>query len=292
MKIKSIQTLFFFLIIIQVSFCQDLECDLLNKGLKYYEEEKLDSAIVVWESVVKNYPDTSNCYGRSFNNIPIVYAQLERKKLAKEWFQKIIDSKLNDLDEGSGIMTPYANYKHNACLRMALLLKDENLLEESLKYINLAETKFPYQTFSATSFEKRTVSITFDKAELYKLKDNHKMALLIMLEKILDDDIFFRIPDASSITYVDFYAGLIEDIKPMIQESYGYIEFEKRLKASINQLEIKNVTIGKENKAAKVATFTFEGKLFTIGASNESYDRQKFIDKLINNRIFKELKKD
>ena len=274
----------------QIGYSQDWECDLLNTGLEYYEEEKLDSAIIIWKSIVENYPDTSSCYGRSFNNIPIVYAQLEDTIQAKNWYQKIIDSKLNDLDEGDGLMSPYANYKHNACLRMALLLKEENKIEESFRYIKLAETKFPYQTFSATSFEKRAVSIAFDKVELWKLKSDSKKALLVMLEKILDNDVFFRKTDAASFTNVDFYAKLIEEIKPMIQEQYGFVEFEKNLKDAINRLEVKKVRIGEKKKRAKVATFIFDGKEFTIGSSNKKYNKKKFKEKLNNNRVFDELK--
>lgn len=286
----QIQILIIGIMLTQTGFSQDWECDLLNKGMEYYQEEKLDSAIIIWKFVIENYPDTSKCYGRSFNNIPIVYAQLENNSKAKSWYQKIIDSKLNDLDEGEGLMSPYANYKHNACLRMASLFKYENQIEESFKYINLAETKFPYQTFSATSFEKRAVSITLDKAELWKLKGNNKEALLVILEKVLDNDVFFRKTDASSFTPVDFYRKLIEDIKPMIQEQYGFIAFEKKLKNAINQLEVKRVRIGKERKKAKVAIFTFDGKEFTIGSSNKKYKKQDFKNRLTNNRIFDELK--
>jgi len=288
-ELMRLQILILLLMITQIGISQEWECDLLNKGIEYYEEEKLDSAIIIWKSVIENYPDTSSCYGRSFNNIPIVYAQLGNNSQAKSWYQKIIDSELNDSDEGDGLMSPYANYKHNACLRMALLLKDENQIDESFKYIDLAETKFQYQTFSATSFEKRAVSITFDKAELWRLKGDNKKALLIMLEKVLDNDIFFRKTDAASFTNVDFYAELIKEIKPMIQEQYGFVEFEKKLKDSINRLEVEKVRIGEKRERAKAATFIFDGKEFTIGSSNKKYNKKKFKERLNNNRIFDEI---
>ena len=44
-----------------------------------------------------NNPDTSNCYGRSFNNIPIVYAQLENTIQAKNWYQTIIVCSIKNL---------------------------------------------------------------------------------------------------------------------------------------------------------------------------------------------------
>ena len=291
-KIYLMRTLllFFLLISSQIVHGQDWECDLLNKGMAYYENEKVDSALIVWESVVENYPDTSICYGRIFNNIPILYAQQENLKESKKWFQKIIDSSLNDLAEGDNLMAQYANYKHNACLRMSSLLKDENKIVESFEYIFLAETKFPYQTRSATSFEKSAVSITYVKADLWKLKGNEKEALFVMLEKILDNDVFFRKTDAASFSSVPFYNGLVEEVLPMIEEQYGAANFKEQFIASISKLVVKTVRIGADRQKAKIATFIFDGRKFAIGSSSKKYNKKKFINKLTKNQILEELK--
>ncbi|WMJ71709.1 hypothetical protein RCC89_00775 [Cytophagaceae bacterium ABcell3] len=290
MKYKVLQLIFLSFLSVQMAQAQEWECDLLNKGVDFVQHEKFDSALYVWKKVVREYPDTSNCYGRSFNNIPVVYAQIGNIEKAKAWYRKILDSELNDLDEGNSIMAPYANYKHNACLRMSQLLKEEGELEESFEYIELAEHEFPYQTFSATSFEKRAVLITYYKAELWKLKGDEKEALFTMLEKILDNDVFFRKPDAASFTNVDFYAGLIEDIIPMIEEHYGFAAFEDKLKDAIRQVKVKRTKVGDDNSKAKLATFIFEGRSFNIGSSNKKFNKKKFKQKLLNNRLFEEIK--
>lgn len=269
---------------------QQTACELLNKGITYYQNDQADSAAIVWQYVVENYPDSTRCYGKCYNNIPFAYIKLKQNDKAKEWFQKIIDSKLNDRDEGASIMEPYANYKHGACLNMAMQLFREKKFDEGLKFVQLAETKHKYQTISATSFEKHAVNITYDKVKVWKAKKNPKEALFVMVEKILDVDIFFRVPDVGSITYLDFYRYLREDVKPLIKELYGYEKFVKQLKAAIETLKVKKVRIGKEKKKAKLATFTFDGRLFRIGSSSSKYTAADFKKRLLNNSLFDTLK--
>lgn len=268
---------------------QDWECDLLEKGNELYDQGKKDSAIIVWKTVVNNYPDTSNCYGRSYNNIPIVYSDMGNKEEAVKWYKKILESSLDDSEEGDNLMAPYANYKHNACLRLADLYKNENEIENSFKYIKLAETEFIYQTFSATSFEKRAVLIAFRKAELYQLQGKDKDALFVMLEKILDVDVFFRKTDAASFSSVDFYSGLIKAVGPMIEKEYGIANFKKKLKKSIKRISVNEVKIGLEQSDAKLGTFIFDGREFNIGVSDNDYSKKEFKKLLLANRIFNEI---
>lgn len=284
--------LLIFALNIQFAYSQKSECELFNEGIEYYQQEKLDSAIMLWRNVVEAYPDTSICYSKSFNNIPIVYGNMGETALAKEWYEKVLASTLNDRDEGENIMEPYANYKYWSCLRMADLFKKENNLDESFRYVKLAETKFPYQTFSATSFEKRAVSEAFYKAGLHAQNGDNKEELFTLLEKILDRDVFFRMPNAASFTNLDFYAGLVKEVLPMIEEQYyDYSNFKKEFSAAIKKLTVEDVTIGRDNEPAKLATFVFEGKTFKIGVSNEKYNKKKFKKMLLNNRVFYEMEK-
>lgn len=269
---------------------QQTACELLNKGITYYQNDQADSAAIVWQYVIKNFPDTTRCYGKCYNNIPYAYFKLKQNDKAKEWFQKIMDSNLNDRDEGENIMEPYANYKHNACMNMAIQLFAEEKFDQALRFLSLAETKYKYQTISATSYEKRAVSIVYHKVKNWQAKKNDKAALLVMVEKMLDVDIYFRAPDVSSITYLDFYKYFRPKLKPLVKELYGEDKFTKQLKAAIETLKVKEVTIGKEKTKAKLATFTFDGHLFRIGSSSSKYTAADFKKRLLNNSLFDTLK--
>lgn len=273
------------------SFGQLSECDLLNKGISYYEAENYDSTLICWKQVIENFPDTSVCYGRSFNNITFAYLRQEELDSAKLWLQKILDSDLNDLDEGTNIMAPYANYKHNACLTMSNLLMDEGNFQQSFKYLHLGETTFPYQTFSATSFEKKAVVLAYKRAEIWTQKGDKKKALLVMLEKILDVDVFFRKTDAASYTNLNFYLGLINDAIPLAEEIYGKKELNKKLKKAIKKLTAKDVTIGEKNSEARLASFTLDGHEFSIGVTEADFSVKDFQKYLLNNQLFQYLKK-
>ncbi|WP_299456128.1 tetratricopeptide repeat protein [uncultured Microscilla sp.] len=288
---KQLSFIFFCLVYLTIpTRAQQSACELLNKGITYYQNNQADSAVIVWQQVVKNYPDTTSCYGRCYHNIPFAYLKLKQNDKAKEWFQKIIDSKLNDRDEGTHIMEPYANYKHNACMKMAMLLFEEDKFDQMLRFLKLAETKHKYQAVSGTSFEKRAVSIAYHRVRAWKAKKNDKEALFVMVEKMLDTDIFFRAPDVGSITYLDFYRYFHPKLKPLVKELYGYEKFVKQLKDAIETLRVKEVTIGKEKEKAKLATFTFDGRVFSIGSSNDEYTEADFKKRLLDNSLFDVLK--
>ena len=123
-------------------------------------------------------------------------------------------------------------------------------------------------------------------------QSENSQQVLIMLEKVLDNDVFFRKTDAVSFSNVDFYGKLLEEIKPMIEEQYGKVEFEKKLKEAISQLQVKRVRIGENREKAKIAIFYFDGREFKIGSSNKKYNKKKFINRLTKNRIFNELKNE
>lgn len=269
-----------------IVYSQPNQCDLLNKGVDYFGQEKLDSAILIWQYVVENTPDTSVCYGRSYYNIPFVYTKLNQLDKAKEWDIKILNSTLKDSDEGDNLMAPYANYKYKACLNLSEIYKEEGNYDKSFEYLDLSEQKYPYQAFSATSFEKEAVAIAYDRYELWLLKDNKKEALFALLEKILDNDILFRMPNPSSFTNVNFYTSIINQAKPLIKDLYGLKKFKKKFKAAINQLSVQAVLIDQNKKNAKLATFTFDGRVFKIGSSNPEYTIEQFKDRLLNNKLF------
>ncbi len=287
MKLRFITLIFTFLLCSNYVLSQTVSaCELLGLGIAYYEEEKLDSAILCWTLVIENFEDTVDCYGNCFNNIPIVYQELKQNDKAEEWLLKIIASNLNDSEDNDEFMEPYKNYKHNACLRLSRLYREEGKFEKSLEYIKKAIDTHPYQTFSATSFEKRSVYIASSHAKIWMEKGDNKEALFVMLEKVLDVDVFYRKTEWAGFTNVNFYGRMIEELLPLIEEVYGIDNFKVQLTAAIQQLKVQKTTIGKDKKKAKLATFEIEGRKFRIGSSDKKYKDKDFIKRLLNNQLF------
>ena len=96
-------------------------CESYQLGLVHYQEARPRGAVEVWKGVVYAGDDGSVCYRRSFYNIPVVYIELEDYGSANIWFKKVLASTLDDRQEGTNIMEPYANYHHEAAIGLARL---------------------------------------------------------------------------------------------------------------------------------------------------------------------------
>lgn len=271
---------FYFLFVSYVVSAQISSCDYLEKAVEHFQNKELDSAIALMTKAVEETPDTTNCYGRCMNNIPLAYAMRGDFDNAILWFDKILDSNLDDLQPGTSIMEPYANYHHNACMKLVQVYESLEKPQMALKYLNLAETSYPYQTFSGTSFEKRAVSITQMKARLYEGLGKKDSVLFIQLSKILDTDIRYRKPDYESLSNVNFYAELIVNVKELIGEDQLDTE-RKKLKKAIQDIEMS------QSGDMRVGTFNFRGLEYKIGVSDNSKTRKQVIQKLMQNEFFK-----
>lgn len=254
-------------------------CDYLERAITHFQNKELDSAIVLMITAVEETPDTTSCYGRCFNNIPLAYAMLEDFDNAIIWFNKILDSDLDDMEPGTDIMEFYANYHHNACMKLVQVNEILENRHEALKYLDLAETKYPFETFSGTSYEKRAVSIAKWKAQLYEELNLPDSALYVQLNKILDTDIFYRKSDFDSFSDVSFYHELVHNVKEQIGKEQFDSEM-KQLKKSIKKLKIN------PSGDMRVAVFTYRDLEYKVGISNKDKTRKEIIARLMDNELF------
>jgi tetratricopeptide (TPR) repeat protein len=257
---------------------QEGPCDYLEKAISHYQNRNIDSALNLMTYVVENMPDTSVCYGRCFNNIPLAYASLGQFDEAKIWFNKILQSSLNDKAPGTDIMEPYANFHHNACMKLVQVNQTLKDYSQALKYLDSAETTYSFKTFSGTGFEKRAVSIAMWKSRLYlemSLKDS---AIYVLLLKTLDTDVRFRKSDFETLSNVDFYSPVNEKLVELIGTDHLKAE------QSLIKKAIKNLTITKQGQQT-IGTFTFHNLDYHIGLSTDK-SKKEVIEKLLNNPFF------
>lgn len=285
----------FLLMIIPLITCaQTEECDsLFSLSISNVENENVDSAIYYWEQIVANCPDTLACVKNSLLNLPIGYERLEDYTKAKEWLNKILNAELNNLDPGEGLMEPYANYHHNACMQMARVLYKEKKFEEGIEYLNLAESKYVYETFSATSFEKRAVSIALWKSDFYLEMNQKEKALWVLVHKAIDVDVFYRKPDWGGFTNVNFYDRVVLQAMDLIGEVYGFDDFKTAFFEAIKTIKIKKEFIIKGGKKtrAKSGTFVLLGKTYFLGVSSKKMSRKKIQKRIMETLFVNELKK-
>jgi tetratricopeptide (TPR) repeat protein len=262
-----------------LSSAQTSSCDYLEKAIEYFGNEELDSAINLMVLAIETTPDTNQCYGRCFNNIPLAYAMQEKFDKSKEWFGKIMESELDDFEPGDDIMEPYANYHHNACMQMVKVHDHLEEYPEGLRYLNLAESRYRFECFSGTSFEKRAVSIAKWKGALYMKMNLPDSSLFVQLNKILDTDIRYRKSDFTSLSSIAFYPSLIENVEKLIGKEALNSE-KKKLQKSIKMMEI--TTSGEMRKGS----FQFRGLNYTIGISSSAESEKEVVARLLDSAFF------
>lgn len=265
-------------------------CASYQLGLEHYENERLEGAIYVWTGVVEVGDDGSVCYGRSFYNIPIVYAELENYQAAEKWFKRVLASDLDDRDEGVGIMEPYANYHHEAAVQLARLSYRNKDMPQALTYLDSAWTHYPYQTFSGTSFEKQAVRLAVMRQECYLAMGDTTKAIHTLVEKILDEDWRYYLTDATSFTNLDFYRGLRQRVGDYLDaQGIHRGTWVEALRQAIQTLTVQSTTIGPTQSPAQLATFTWEGYTYHIGAANAVYTTADFKRRLLANVLLTDL---
>ena len=193
-KIVLITTILFSNYIISQSICDEY-----NEGMQLYNEKKIEESISALINLYEKKVDTSKCYRQAFNNIPYLYLSLYLSNDSEKaqincinWLNKILDSNLDDKEETGNLFEPYSNYKHRAVMMLSKLYLNKKEFSKSLEYLNEAQKKYKYQTFSAGSFEVNENKIALDKAQIFFAQNKKQDAILILINKILDSNIFYR----------------------------------------------------------------------------------------------------
>lgn len=275
-------------------FCQSI-CDEYNEGMRLYNEKKIEESIETLINLYEKKVDTSKCYRQAFNNIPYLYLTLylsnesEKDQLnCINWLNKILDSNLDDREETGNLFEPYSNYKHRAAIMLSKIYLNKNEYSKSLDYLNEAQIKYKYQTFSAGSFEVNENKIALNKAQISFAQNKKQEAILILLNKIFDDNIFYRIRDASSYTDKDYYVDLREETIGLIKEEIkDKNKFIDKLKKSINKLKIVNEEIIDDKQYGK-GYFYFDEFKFEIGFIDIK-SKKELVERILHNDFFSQI---
>jgi len=264
-----------------------------DRGLKYYQQGKKDSAIIAWREIVENKTGkNSDVYGTAFFNIPTVYWELKDYENARKWFLKILDSDLRDSDETGSSMEPHANYKHNSALALAGFCQEDSNYSEALSWINKSDTLYPYWGFegSATSITKKQVYLLGWKVDLYTKMGKKEHAI----REIICELIYSGNLQAFFFTSEDYLFSLIKGDEK---------EFRTDLENALQEVSIRQI-----DSLNSIASFNFRGLDYKIRMSKEYPDQniphywkivfvpeEKNIDKefiihhITNRRFFKQL---
>lgn len=285
---KKILLFFYANLFVCATILAQSPCETLNQGIDAYQEGKYTEAIELWKGVVTQTSlDTSACFGKCFNNIPVAYLDIKDTANAITWRKKALAYPLNNKLGGDNIMEPYINFHYFGCSALVSIYADKQDYKTALAYLDSMETKYNYQTFSGTSFEKWSVRRAMWRADLYEKAGDKKSALFALLKKTLDRDMFYY-ESFSSLTNVPFYPQLNERLLTMIEKQYGSVVFKKKLDKALESITLIAETKGK--RKLQRATLKFYGKEIVLGISSAKTTKADLIKYLKSTDFYALLK--
>ncbi len=271
-------------------FSQQMTADYyLGVGERYLSKRMNDSAIYWWKYVIQNFPTKNKECSRSMFRIASAY---ERDSVGKaiRWYEKILaDPKVNDMDFGMDILEPFANYRHNACLRLGAMNAKRRDYAEAIYWIRQAYTPYRYITYVGTAYEARMTSVATAMSDYYKQLGQKDSAVYTIVHKILDTDIKPHLPEyePSKDNKTDLYGKFSISAGKIIEETYSKTAFKFELNKALKKLKVKK---SKDNKWL-IATFKLYKITYRIPLSDLTLKKPQVIERFKASPLFAELDK-
>ncbi len=257
---------------------------LLDKGVYYFEQDMLDSAIYCWERVLVKFTEKEQAYGRAMLNLGVAYTALENEEMALKWYNTLLLSDVNDLDIGFEPKEDFASYKHNACMRMATIYAEQGDYAKALDYTQLAAKKHTYHTSYAGAFDYRNLTLANWQAEYYKRLNMPDSSLHVLLQAIFDREIGYRLPEMKVFSTDDYTGKITGKTLALIDQLYGREKFLKALDKALEKIKITETTLG-----YKTASFSLFKMDFILGTTLDKPENIYFIDQIKATEFYKQL---
>jgi tetratricopeptide (TPR) repeat protein len=217
-----------------------------------------DSALVIFQEIMKTESDTSVTYAKSFFNIAVIYEMKNDLNNTRIWYEKIMNSKLNPKHPSSYFLEPYALYQHNAAMQLGVFLFRNKLYDEAYKNFEKALVDYLFDSDSGTSIGKRINTIDIWKARCRLEKGNIDEALAILMSSTLR-------------CYSPMNDQINKVIKQILDSGYEYKQLKKKVDKGLEKIkftvEEKNIVVGKTN----LWEFPFgDAKIITCGKGSST----------------------
>lgn len=253
---------------------------LFETGVALFQQEKVDSAILCWETLLKRIPETDPQYGRAMLNLGVAYSAIDNFREAKNWYKGMLILDLNDLSPGFEPGERYASFKHTACMRLATEEGYDGHYQEALRYVQLASNQYTYKTENGTDFERREVVLAKWKASFYQKLNHPDSALYVLLQKCLDTEIAWRLPQMTTFAPDNFYEPILPMTVQLVNSLVGKDKFVKKLERAIAGIKTEQeglVTFG---------VFQLDGFTYRLGSLNPRADKDFFIEQVKSSDLY------
>ncbi|WP_082994714.1 MULTISPECIES: hypothetical protein [Aquimarina] len=236
----------------------------IDKGIELYQNGEEDKALKVWKKIEKKADNPSSTYGTTLGNILYYYIEKNDEKNILKYYQKIIDSDLNDRDKNSEIGKPYKNYRYHATMRLASYYGKNKKFIKGLTYVEKADNNITFETTSLTSFIYQKVDLAFWKYRFLNDLGQKDKAVSKLIKRAFEYDYKEMYSNWATVSTSNDESELSETICSEFNDL-------KKLKSDIDN-GIENLTFDKENK---IIGLKINGIDYQINLHSELTDLEK-----------------
>ncbi|AXT52940.1 hypothetical protein D1818_19730 [Aquimarina sp. BL5] len=245
-------------------FSQEKLDEEIDKGIDLYQEGKKNKALKIWKKIEKKADNPSSTYGTTLGNILYYYIEIDDEKNILNYYQKIIDSDLNDKDLNNEIGKPYKNYRYHATMRLASFYGKKGDFKKGLSYVEKADKEIAFETTSLTSFIFQKVDLAFWKYRFLNDLGEKDKAISKLIERAFEYDYKSMYPNWATVSASNDETELAETICSKFDDL-------ELLKSKIDN-GIENLTFDKENK---IIELKINGIDYEINLYSELTDIEK-----------------
>lgn len=266
------------------TFAQKNLDEKIDEGIELYQNGKEKKALKVWKEIEKKADKPSSTYGTTLGNILYYYIQNDDEKNILEYYQKIVDSDLNDRDENYEIGKPYKNYRYHATMRLASYYGKKGEFEKGLSYVEKADNGITFETTSLTSFIFQKVDLAFWKYRFLNDLGEKEKAVSKLIERAFEYDYKSMYSNWATVSPSNDENELAETICSEFKDL-------EKLKLDIDN-GIANLTLDKEKNIIKlnIDGTEYEINLYSDLENNEQckeYLRNSFFYQYLTEKIKK-----
>ncbi len=222
------------------SFSQEKLDEEIDKGIDLYQDRKENKALKIWKNIEKKADNPSSTYGTTLGNILYYYIEKDDEKNILIYYQKIIDSDLDDKDLNNEIGKPYKNYRYHATMRLASYFGKKGELKKGLNYVEIADNEIAFETTSLTAFIFQKVDLAFWKYRFLNDLGEKDKAISKLIERAFEYDYKSMYPNWATVSASNDETELAETICSEFKDL-------KLLKSQIDN-GIENLTFDKQKK--------------------------------------------
>ncbi|AEH01887.1 hypothetical protein [Lacinutrix sp. 5H-3-7-4] len=275
---KKLLILFFLCYSYNTLAQDDFELE-FNKCVELFHSENKSKALKCLKKIEKEVDNNSSAYGKTLETIFYYYYKEYNEKEMLVYYNKIVNSNLDDKEKNYRKDKPYSNYRFNVAKKLAYyFIEEKNDFEKGLTYIEKANSEFKYYTNSLASLVFQKINLAIWKYDVLNKLDRKADAISVILKRAFEYDYKNIYPELEVNSFSIYEKELFEKI-------YSQFPNPKELKIEIDN-QLSKLKYNNKKNLAHIKLFN---NVITIKTYKKLDNKEECINYLKNSSFYKDL---